>query len=68
MTRELTLLLLSIPFLLLLGLGYNFLNGYFRYRSEKSGISTDFVMKGYVGWTGMVALLYILTTRILGIN
>lgn len=31
-------------------------------------MSPDVAMKGYVGWTGMVALLFILTTRVLGIS
>ena len=68
MTQQLSLLLLSIPFLVLLAYGYNILSGYFRYKSEKSTISPIAIAEGYVGWTGMVALLFILTTRALGIN
>ena len=68
MTQQLSLLLLSIPFLLLLAYGYNILSGYFRYKSKKLTISPIAIADGYVGWTGMVALLFILTTRVLGIN
>lgn len=68
MTQQLSLLLLSIPFLLLLAYGYNILSGYFRYKSKKSTISPIAITEGYVGWTGMVALLFMLTTRVLGIN
>lgn len=68
MTQQLSLLLLSIPFLLLLTYGYNILSSCFRYRSKKSTISPIEIAEGYVGWIGMVALLFILTTRVLGIN
>lgn len=68
MGMELKFLLTSIPFLLLLAYGYNILSGYFRYKSKKSTISPIAITEGYVGWTGMVALLFMLTTRVLGIN
>lgn len=68
MEKELLLWLVSIPFLVLLVYGYNVLSSYFRYKAKTSTVPFNVKMEGYVGWTGMIALLFILTTRILGIN
>lgn len=68
MEKELLLWLVSIPFLVLLAYGYNVLSSYFRYKAKTSTVPFNVKMEGYVGWTGMIALLFILTTCILGIN
>lgn len=68
MGMEFLLWMVSIPFLVLLAYGYNILSSYFRYKSNNSTISPSTIMEGYVGWTGMVALLYLLATRVLGIT
>lgn len=68
MEKELLLWLVSIPFLVLLAYGYNVLSSYFRYKAKTSTVPFNVKMEGFVGWTGMVALLFILTTRVLGIN
>lgn len=68
MEKELLLWLVSIPFLVLLAYGYNVLSSYFRYKAKTSTVPFNVKMEGYVGWTGMIALLFIPTTHILGIN
>lgn len=68
MEKELLLWLVSIPFLVLLAYGYNVLSSYFRYKAKMSTVPFNVKMEGYVGWMGMVALLFILTTHVLGIN
>lgn len=68
MEKELLLWLVSIPFLVLLACGYNVLSSYFRYKAKMSTVPFNVKMEGYVGWMGMVALLFILTTHVLGIN
>lgn len=68
MEKELLLWLVSISFLVLLAYGYNVLSSYFRYKAKTSTVPFNVKMEGYTGWTGMVTLLFILTTRVLGIN
>lgn len=65
--KEWLLLLVSIPFLVLLAYGYNILSSYFRYKSKNSTLSPIAIMEGYVGWTGMVGMLFILISRVLGL-
>lgn len=67
MGKEWLLLLVSIPFLVLLAHGYNILSSYFRYKSKKSTVSPITMMKGYIGWTGMVSTLFVLTSSVLGL-
>lgn len=67
MGKEWLLLPVSIPFLVLLAYGYNVLSSYFRYKAKTSTVPFNVKMEGYVGWTGMVGMLFILISRVLGL-
>ena len=67
MEKEWVLWLVSIPFLVLLAYGYNILSSYFRYKAKTSTVPFNVKMEGYVGWTGVVSMLFILISSVLGL-